>query len=419
MPYQKSSLLHFFPDRIIKSAAERFGTPLFLYSRELLEKQAVCYTKAFAGTDTLFCYAMKANSTRGFCRILSSKGFGADVVSGGELFRALRSGFPAEKIIFSGVGKTKEEIEYALRENILFINVESFEELKLLESIACSMGKKVRFSIRVNPDVDPHTHAYISTGQSGSKFGVSFDDAFEMYRHAAASVNLVPAGVHSHIGSQISSGEPYKIAESRMAEFLGRLSAAGINPEYADIGGGWGAAEGCEMQPPEALRAAAEPLLRRGRKIIVEPGRSIAAPCGILISKVLYRKRSGSKNYIITDGGMNDFLRPSLYGAKHPVYVPGKNCGSGGNINENSAYIPCDVAGPVCESGDFLAKNVMLPEVERGDLVVLLSAGAYGFSMSSNYNSRPRAAEAIIENGDIKLLRRRETLQDIIAAETD
>lgn len=415
MSYQKSSLLRFFPDGIIKQAAERFGTPLFLYSRELLEKQADSYIKAFAGTDTLFCYAMKANSTRGLCAVIAAKGFGADVVSGGELFRALRAGFPAEKIIFSGVGKTEDEIRYALRENILFINAESFEELRLIENVARSMGKKVRFSIRLNPDVDPHTHAYISTGKSGSKFGVSFDEAFEMYRYAAASGNFVPAGVHSHIGSQISSGGPYKTAEIRVAEFIDRLSSLGINPGYTDMGGGWGAVEGFEMKSPSELREAAEPFLRRGKKLILEPGRSIAAPCGILISRVLYRKRSGSRNYIITDGGMNDFLRPSLYGAEHPVCIPGKATGE--NSVGKTENMLCDIAGPVCESADFLARNVMLPPVEQGELAVLLSAGAYGISMSSNYNSRPRAAEVMIENGELKLLRRRETVQDIISAE--
>ncbi|MCR4819920.1 MAG: diaminopimelate decarboxylase [Elusimicrobiales bacterium] len=417
----KNGLLSYFPCEAMKYAAARFGTPLFIYSRELLEKQTDTYIRAFSGTDVLFCYAMKANSCRGLCEIIADKDFGADVVSGGELFRALRAGFPHNKIIFSGVGKTEEELEYAINEDILFINAESFEELKLIEKIAARLAKKIRFSVRINPDVDPHTHSYISTGRAGSKFGVSPDEAFAMYAYASKSEFLSAAAVHFHIGSQIASAEPFILAVKRMTAFLDRLAEFGISPEYADIGGGWGAAEGCEMSSPDGLRKAAEPLLARGKKLILEPGRSIAAPCGILLTKILYEKENGGKKYLITDGGMNDFLRPSLYGAKHPVALIKKDAGQaepfiggGADIISGQAF---EVAGPICESGDYFAHDISMPESSGGDLIAILSAGAYGFSMSSNYNSRPRAAEVILENGKMRLLRRRETIQDIISLE--
>ena len=404
-------LLSHFPKEIICEAAERFGTPLYLYSKELLEKQAETYISAFEGMDAMFCYAMKANSCRGLCSILPEKGFGADVVSGGELYRALKAGFPAEKIIFSGTGKTAEEIEYAVKENILFINAESSEELDLIEQTACRLNKKCRFSIRINPEVDPHTHAYISTGMSGSKFGVSFDEAFDMYSRCRSSKWLEAAGAHFHIGSQISSPKPYIMAAEKMRDFFSKAEKNGICIKYADIGGGWGAHEGQEMPSPSALREAAAILADLGKKIILEPGRSIMAPCGIILSKVLYIKSSGGRNFAITDCGMNDFIRPALYGARHPV-----ECISGCSAADTD-LCKYDIAGPVCESSDFIAKDAIMPKLRRGDLIAVLSAGAYCFSMSSCYNSRPRPAEAIIENGSLRLLRRRETIQDMIGGE--
>ncbi|MBO4556056.1 MAG: diaminopimelate decarboxylase, partial [Elusimicrobiales bacterium] len=402
-----NSLIKYFPEDLVEEASKRFGTPLYVYSRELLEKQADSYIKAFAGMEASFCYAMKANSCRKFCSVLAEKGFGADVVSGGELFRALNAGFPHEKIIFSGTGKTQEELEYAVNENIFFINLESKEELFLLEEICRHAKKKCRISVRINPEVDPHTHAYISTGMSGSKFGVSFDEAFEMYKNAAASEYLETAAVHFHIGSQISSANPYMLASEKMRQFLLRLEKSGICPEYADIGGGWGVAEGHETPPPDALRAAAALLSGIGKKIILEPGRSIAAPCGIIVARVLYNKSGGGHDFLITDCGMNDFLRPALYGATHPIVALKSFCDEkGGSVHAQMQY---DIAGPVCESSDFISRGVMLPKMRSGDLIAVLSAGAYGYSMSSNYNSRPRPAEILIENGGIQLIRRRES----------
>lgn len=401
-------ILRHFPSEILEQAAERYGTPLYLYSEKLIERQADTYINAFKKIPTIFCYAMKANSCGKFCSVLARKGFGADAVSGGEIFRALRAEFPAERIVFSGTGKTEAELEYAARSGILFINAENAEELRILEEICRRTESKCRISVRVNPEVDPHTHKYISTGMYGSKFGVSFSDALEMYCFAARSEWLVPVGVHFHIGSQISSAEPYILAAEKIRSFITEIEAkTGISLEYADIGGGWGAVEGEEMPDPAAILPAAEMLSASGKKIILEPGRSISAPCGILLAKVLYIKKSGGRNIIITDCGMNDFVRPALYGAEHPVIAVG-NCGK---------TMKYDIAGPVCESSDFVARNVELPEMRRGDLIAILSAGAYGFSMSSNYNSRPRAAEAIISGSEIILARRRESFEDIIMAE--
>ena len=406
-----NSLLTHFPKEILCEAAERFGTPLYVYSKEILEKQAETYINAFEGMDAMFCYAMKANSCKGLCSVLAKKGFGADVVSGGELYRALKAGFPSEKIIFSGTGKTADEIEYAIKENILFINAESAEELNVIESTARRLDKKCRFSVRINPEVDPHTHAYISTGMAGSKFGVSFDEAFDMYVRSLSSKWIEPVGAHFHIGSQITSPKPYIMAAEKMRDFLSRIEKAGVFLKYADIGGGWGVPEGQEMPSPSVLREAAGILSNSGRKIILEPGRSVMAPCGIILAKVLYIKSSGGRDFAITDCGMNDFIRPALYGARHPVEKISNRSASDVDL------FKYDIAGPVCESSDFIAKDVMMPKLHSGDLIAVLSAGAYCFSMGSCYNSRPRPAEVMIEDNSLRLLRRRETIQDMICGE--
>jgi len=405
-------ILNYFPQELLGEAAARFGTPLYVYSKDMLERQADSYIAAFRGMPAMFCYAMKANPNRALCSVLAEKGFGADVVSGGELFRALRAGFPNEKIIFSGTGKTREELEYAVRKSILFVNVESAGELSLLEEISANEGRKCRISVRINPEVDPHTHAYISTGMSGSKFGVSFEDAFEMYKNASRSEWLEPCGAHFHIGSQICSPKPYMLASEKMRKFIAQLEQDGIILEYVDMGGGWGVPEGMEMPSPEALRETAGLLAGIDKKIILEPGRSLTAPCGIILSKILYEKKSSGHDFLITDCGMNDFIRPALYGAEHPVAAV-----KSFSREPDSSWKRYDIAGPVCESSDFIARGAMLPEMRGGDLVAVLSAGAYGHSMASNYNSRPRPAEILIENGNLFLIRRRETWQDIVLGE--
>jgi diaminopimelate decarboxylase len=403
-------LSRYFKPAILKKIAARAGTPVFVYSKAAFLKQVRAYKKAFRATQPLFCYAMKANSSAGLCALAAAEGFGADVVSGGELYRALRAGFEPGKIIFSGVGKTPEELEYALKSKILFVNAESLEEVQALERAAARLKTRAAFSLRINPDVDPHTHKFIATGKLGTKFGVSFEEAQKIYMYAAESAHLRPVGAHFHIGSQVHSAAPYALAAGRLAAFIVKLASRGVNLKYADVGGGWGVKEGAEMPALAPLARAIEGVFQgTGLKLILEPGRSIAAPAGVLLTRVLYRKRGGHKNFIIVDAAMNDLVRPALYGAKHPAALLGPGRGP------VAAY---DIVGPVCESGDFLAEDARLREPAPGQLIVIYSAGAYGFSMSSQYNSRPRAAEALITGpGTWRLIRRRETYKDLVAPE--
>lgn len=402
-------LSKYFKPALLKRIAEKAGTPAYVYSEEAFLKQINSYKKAFKGLDPLFCYAMKANSSGALCALAARAGWGADVVSGGELYRALKAGFPAGKIIFSGVGKTPAELEYALKSGILFVNAESMEEIRELERAAARLKVRAPFSLRINPDVDPHTHKYISTGKLGSKFGVSFEEALKIYIYGAESKHLKPVGAQFHIGSQVHSAGPYALASGRLAAFMVRLASRGVNLKYADVGGGWGVKEGGEMPDPSALaRAVGSVFGGTGLGLILEPGRSVAAPAGLLLTSVIYRKRGGRKNFIVVDAAMNDLVRPALYGAKHPVAL----LGPGGPEKT------FDIVGPVCESGDFLAENARLKEPSPGQLIAVYSAGAYGFSMSSQYNSRPRAAEALITGpASWRLIRRRETYKDLTACE--
>jgi diaminopimelate decarboxylase len=403
-------LSRYFKPGILREIAAKAGTPVYVYSAEVFLKQIRTYKKAFRALDPLFCYALKANSSGALCALAAQEGFGADVVSGGELYRALKAGFEPGKIIFSGVGKTPSELEYALKAGILFVNAESLEEVLALERAAAGLKMRAPLSLRINPDVDPHTHKFITTGKLGSKFGVSFEEALKIYMYAAESAHLRPVGAHFHIGSQVHSAAPYALASGRLAAFILKLAARGVNLKYADVGGGWGAKEGGEMADPAPLaRAVAGVFAGTGLKVLLEPGRSVAGPCGILLASVIYRKRGGRKNYIVADAAMNDLVRPALYGAKHPVGLIGPGRGP------EREY---DVVGPVCESGDFLARGVRLREPAQGQLLAVYSAGAYGFSMSSQYNSRPRAAEALITGPSRwRLIRRRETYGDLVAAE--
>lgn len=399
----------YFKTALLKKIAEKAGTPTYVYSAAAFFKQINTYKKAFKGLDPLFCYAMKANSSGGLCALAAKAGWGADVVSGGELYRALKAGFPAGKMIFSGVGKTPAELEYALKSGILFVNAESMEEILELERAAARLGVRAPFSLRINPDVDPHTHKYISTGRLGSKFGVSFEEALKIYLYGAESKHLRPVGAQFHIGSQVHSAGPYALAAGRLAAFMVKLASRGVNLRYADVGGGWGVKEGGEMPDPSALaRAVGGVFGGTGLNLILEPGRSVAAPAGLLLTSVIYRKRGGHKNFLVVDAAMNDLVRPALYGAKHPVAL----LGPGGREKT------FDIVGPVCESGDFLAEGVRLREPAAGQLIAIYSAGAYGFSMSSQYNSRPRAAEALITGpSSWRLIRRRETYKDLTVCE--
>lgn len=399
-----------FKPSLLKAIAAKTGTPVYVYSRAVFLRQIASYKKAFRALDPLFCYALKANSNGALCALAAGAGFGADVVSGGELYRALRAGFDPSKIIFSGVGKTPYELEYALKAGILFVNAESLEEVQALERAAAKLKKKAPVSLRINPDVDPHTHRFITTGKLGSKFGVSFEEAKKIYLYAAESRHLTPVGAHFHIGSQVYSAGPYAMAAGRLAAFMLKMASRGVNLKYADVGGGWGVKEGAEMAALAPLADAIAGVFQgTGLRVILEPGRSIAAPSGVLLTRVLYRKRGGNKNFIIVDAAMNDFVRPALYGARHPVALLGRATGP---------LKKYDIVGPVCESGDFLAKGVSLPEPGADDLLSISSAGAYGFSMSSQYNSRPRAAEALITGAAAwRLVRRRETREDLVKAE--
>ena len=389
---------------------KKTGTPVYIYSKEKIAANLAAYKKAFAGLAPLFCYAMKANSNGAIAGLLAGSGIGADVVSGGELYRALKAGFDPRKIIFSGVGKTESEISYALRSGILFINVESFEELEALERVAAGLKVKAPVSVRINPDIDPHTHKFITTGKLGTKFGVPFKEAGKLYTFIKNSRHLNPVGLHFHLGSQIDSPEPYAKALAASAKFIRQLERDGVSLKYLDIGGGWGVKEGFDMLPPGILARTVGPVVKElGLKLILEPGRSLVASAGALAVKTLYRKKSGPRNYIITDGAMNDLIRPAFYGARHPVRPLIKRSGKGGRF---------DITGPVCESGDFLAQGVNLPAPSRGDILLILSAGAYGFSMSSQYNSRPRAAEVLITGKNSwSLIRERETYEDLIRRE--
>ncbi|MFA6434802.1 MAG: diaminopimelate decarboxylase [Elusimicrobiales bacterium] len=400
-----------FPHPLVRRIVKKTGTPVYIYSGEKIIANLDAYKKAFAGLAPLFCYAMKANSNGAIAGLLARNGAGADVVSGGELYRALKAGFDPRKIIFSGVGKTGEELSYALRSGILFINVESFEELEALERAAARLKRKAPVSVRINPDIDPHTHKFISTGKLGSKFGVPFKEAGALYFYSRNSRHLDPVGFHFHLGSQIESPEPYAKALAASAGFLRGLRRGGVKLKYLDIGGGWGVKEGSEMGPLDRLAGiAAAAVKESGLKLILEPGRSLVASAGALAVSALYRKRSGPRSYVITDGAMNDLIRPALYGARHPVRPLAARSGK---------TVRFDITGPVCESGDFLAQGVNMPAPHRGDILLMLSAGAYGFSMSSQYNSRPRAAEVLITGKNSwRLIRERETYEDLIMRET-
>lgn len=395
----------------VKAIANRVGTPFYLYSSNTLVNHYRAFSNAFFGIPHIICFALKSNANSAVLRLLSREGAGADIVSGGELFRALRSGIDPKKIVYAGVGKRRDEIEYALKIGILMFNVESGEELLAIDKAASEMHARARIALRVNPDIDPKTHAYISTGLKKNKFGIAIEQAIEYYQTAKKLRNIEVAGVHQHIGSQITEVQPFVDAVKRLMEFISRLKEIGILIKYVNIGGGLGITYKDEMPPhPKDLAQAVGPLLKEsGCTLIMEPGRAIVGNAGILVTKVLYHKESGDKKFLVVDAGMNDLIRPSLYEAYHEIR-PVKESGSG-------TACMVDVVGPICESGDFFAKERMLPQVRQGDLLAVMGAGAYGFSMSSNYNSRPRAAEVMVKGNEFFVVRERETYNDLIRGE--
>ncbi|HEY9103170.1 diaminopimelate decarboxylase [Chitinimonas sp.] len=394
----------------LSAIAAEFGTPCFVYSEAQLIATFEEYRQAFAGTDTLICYAMKANSNLSVLRTFAKLGAGCDIVSGGELARALAAGVPASKIVFSGVGKTEGEMQQALEAGIHCFNVESEAELHRLSAVASRLGRVASVSLRVNPDVDAGTHPYISTGLKDNKFGIAHEEAPRVYRVAAGLPGLRVIGIDCHIGSQLTEISPFVDALDRLLSLVDRLAEEGIVLEHVDMGGGLGVRYTDEVPPKVADYAQAlfSRLGNRKLKFVLEPGRSLVGNAGLLLTRVEYVKPGETKHFAIIDGAMNDLLRPALYEAYHDIVevAPAKD-------EPRRVY---DVVGPVCESSDFLGKERHLA-VRQGDLLAVMSAGAYGMTMSSNYNTRPRAAEVMVSAGKTRLVRRRETLDELLANE--
>jgi diaminopimelate decarboxylase len=400
----------FAEDVAIAALAEEYGTPLYIYSYHTLLRHFRAYTDAFRNYPHIICFALKANSNIAVLRLFAKNGGGADIVSGGELYRALKAGISPKKIVYAGVGKTEEEIRFALRSKILMFNVESGDELREINRVAGIMRLKAPIALRINPDIDPETHPYIATGLKKNKFGIPIEDAVEHYRIASKLKNITILGIHKHIGSQITKISPFVDALKNILLLIDRLSSNGLDIQYLDAGGGLGISYKDEEPPvPKDLARNLIPLLN-GRKLtlITEPGRSIAGNAGILVTRVLYQKKGEEKEFVIVDAGMNDLIRPSLYGAYHTILPV---------VKRMREIILCDVAGPICESGDFLARGRELRKVEKGEYLAVMGAGAYGFSMSSNYNSRPRAAEVLVKGKEHFLIKSRETYRDLIRNE--
>ena len=392
--------------------AEEVGTPFYVYSHETLSRHFRVFDEAFASVSRLICFAMKSNSNLAILRLFGAMGGGLDIVSGGELFRALKAGVPADRIVFAGVGKSDEEIAFALERGVLLFNVESEEELANVGAVASRLGKRARVAIRVNPDVDPRTHPYIATGLRKSKFGIDIGRAREQYRKAAALDGVEPSGVHCHIGSQITTSEPFADAVDIVARLVEALRGDGHDIRYLNLGGGLGITYRDEAPPlPKDYAAAILPRLKGlGCALIFEPGRVITGNAGVLVARVLYEKVSPDKRFIIVDAGMNDLIRPSLYQAFQDVW-PVEEA-----VKERERHLT-DLVGPICESGDYLAKDRSLPELRRDDLVAVMSAGAYGFTMASNYNSRPRPPEILVRGSEYHVIRERETYDDLVRGE--
>jgi len=397
----------------VSRIAKEVGTPCYVYSHATLLRHFRAYDSAFKNIPHVIAFAMKANSNLAILRMMAEEGSGADIVSGGELFRALKAGVPASKIVFAGVGKTPDEILEALKADILMFNVESPAEIRAINDVAASVGKKARIALRINPDVDPKTHPYISTGMKKSKFGIAADRAVEEYKMASSLGHTDVVGVHAHIGSQLTDVTPFVDSLKKVVALIDTLKIQGINIRYLNIGGGLGITYAEEKPPlPQDLADAISPLVKDlGLTLVMEPGRVIVGNAGILVTKALYEKAGETKHFIIVDAAMNDLLRPSLYGAYHEIRPVNEEAG-------HRAKHQKDIVGPVCESGDFLAKDRILAAVKPGELLAVMSAGAYGFVMASNYNSRPRVPEVLVKGGEIHVIRARETYDDLIKGET-
>lgn len=394
----------------VDKIAEQYGTPVYIYSRTALENHWKAFDEAFSVYSHLVCYAVKANSNLAVLNVLAKQGSGFDIVSMGELARVLAAGGDPAKTVFSGVGKTEQEIEYALQHGIRCFNVESIPELDRINTVAGRLGKKAPVSIRVNPDVDAQTHPYISTGLKENKFGIAIEDAREVYRSTQAMPHLDVVAVDCHIGSQLTSVSPFVDALERVLSLIDELAEDGIQIKHLDIGGGLGIHYRDETPPtPAEYAQALAPLLKdRELEILLEPGRAIAGNAGILLTKVEFIKPTEAKCFAIVDAAMNDLLRPALYQSWQNIQTVKQH--------SDTEVVSYDIVGPICETGDFLGKDRELA-IEQGDLLAIRSAGAYGFAMSSNYNSRPRVAEVMVEGDKVHLVRERETINDLFAGE--
>ena len=398
----------------IEGLAGKYGTPLYVYSRNTLISHYRKIKEAFSPINPMICFSMKANSNLAICKALVREGAGLDVVSGGELYRAFKTGVSSRKIVYAGVGKTEKEIEIAIRHHIFFFNVESIPELELINRAAGRLGIRQKAAIRINPDIKAGTHKYITTGHGENKFGIDFKTAKKIFLRKSRYKNLNISGIHIHIGSQIVDAGPFVRAIERIAGFIKDLENHGVAIRWLNIGGGLGIIYSRERpQTAKEYAKAVLPVLKKVKaNIILEPGRFIAGNAGVLITRIQYIKETPSKNFAIVDAGMNDLIRPSLYEAYHEI-LPVKSS----SYSCSKEIRVFDVVGPICESGDFLGKDRKFISLREGDLLSVMGAGAYGFSMSSNYNSRPRPAEVMVEGSKTKLIRRRETYEDLIRTE--
>jgi diaminopimelate decarboxylase len=394
----------------VEEIARTVGTPFYAYSHEALLRHFMAYKKAFAAVPHLIAFAMKANSNLAILRLFAKEGGGVDIVSEGELHRALAAGIDPKKMVFAGVGKTRPEMRSALKSGILMFNVESSQELTALDEVAKEMGVKAPVALRVNPDINPKTHPYISTGLKKSKFGIEITKAVSQYQLASRLSNIEIVGIHSHIGSQLTQVKPFVDALKRISALIKTLREQGLDIRYWDIGGGLGITYNAEKPPlVKELAAVLLPLLKAsGCTIILEPGRSLVGNAGILVTRVIYTKEGEAKNFVVVDAGMNDLIRPSLYEAYHEI-VP--------VIKKKRKSQVVDVVGPICESGDFLAQERKMPQTAPDELLAVMSAGAYGFAMSSNYNARPRPPEILVHGEGYDTIRERESLNDLIRGE--
>jgi len=396
----------------VQKIADEIGTPFYLYSYATLTRHFNAFSEAFENMQKLICFSAKANTNLAILKLFANAGCGLDIVSGGELFRGIQAGFTPDRIVYSGVGKRVDEIDYALKSGILMFNLESLDELKLINQRAGQLKQLARIAIRVNPDVDPKTHPYISTGLKKNKFGIDTATALEGYRLASSLENIEVIGIDCHIGSQITAAEPFEDALKSIKNLIRQIKAElGIQIKFVDMGGGLGITYGNETPPSlkEYASAFLENLAGMDLTLILEPGRVLVGNAGILVTRVLYKKAGKAKNFIIVDAGMNDLLRPTLYNAFHAIEPV---------MRTDAPFIVADVVGPICESGDFLAVDRNLTEVKADDLLAVMSTGAYGFVMSSNYCSRLRVAEVMVKNDQYHVVRRRETYEDLVKGES-